>query len=539
MGRLRLHVCWFKRDLRIDDHAALDAAIRAVCEEQSVGMPACLVCLYCYEPSLLALPEHDPSHLVFVNECLRELRDALRERGGELFIRHADMPGALEEFAERFELSGLYAHEETGLWATFERDKAVRRWCRSRGVAFREFNQWGVFRPLKSRDGWASRWSRFMNADEVETPGELPSPPSDLRVGRIEPPERLGLPAPSKTEVQRGGLSRAHETLRSFLDERSPRYRTAMSSPVTAWDECSRLSPFLSYGAVSMRRVHQATEERLAQLKDLRRQSGWRLSGAAGDERIDATPGGWAQSLQSFAKRLRWHCHFIQKMEDEPEIEWRNFNSAYDGMRTEDEREWSDTEHERFAAWCAGATGYPMIDACMRCLHATGWINFRMRAMLVSFASYHLWLHWKPTARYLAKHFLDFEPGIHYSQFQMQSGTTGINTVRIYSPIKQVSDQDPTGVFIRRWLPELSELPDEHLAEPWKAPDMTQHMSGCVIGDSYPAPIVDHSRAYREAKERVYAVKRSAEAQRQAAAVQHKHGSRRGSSRGGRRGAMS
>ena len=149
--------------------------------------------------------------------------------------------------------------------------------------------------------------------------------------------------------------------------------------------------------------------------------------------------------------------------------------------------------------------------------------------MLVSFASYHLWLDWRPTARFLGRHFLDFEPGNHYSQMQMQSGTTGINAVRIYSPIKQVKDHDPTGAFIRCYVPELAEVPDEYLAEPHKMPLSVQDACGCVIGKRYPRPLVDHGIAYRRARARIAAIRGNTEARREAQKVYQKHGSwRRG-----------
>jgi deoxyribodipyrimidine photo-lyase len=238
----------------------------------------------------------------------------------------------------------------------------------------------------------------------------------------------------------------------------------------------------------------------------------------------------WFGSLRSFHARLRWHCHFMQKLEDEPRVEFENFSRAYDGLR----EPFFDTAEarQRFAAWQAGRTGYPMVDAVMRCLHATGWVNFRMRAMLVSFASHHLWLHWRPTAVWLARHFLDFEPGIHFSQFQMQSGVTGINTVRIYSPAKQALDQDPTGEFVRRWVPELADVPVSYLAEPHRMPLATQGRAGCLIGRDYPRPLVDHATAYREARERIAAVRRQAEARADARRVYLKHGSRKRAGRG-------
>ena len=115
------------------------------------------------------------------------------------------------------------------------------------------------------------------------------------------------------------------------------------------------------------------------------------------------------KSLSSFKKRLAWHCHFIQKFYDEPTIEYENMNRAYDGMR-------ADADEKKLEAWKKGLTGFPFVDACMRFVTKTGWLNFRMRAMLVSFASYQLWLDWRLTSKHLSKFFTDYEPGIHYSQ---------------------------------------------------------------------------------------------------------------------------
>ncbi|MEM6730965.1 MAG: FAD-binding domain-containing protein, partial [Myxococcota bacterium] len=320
--------------------------------------------------------------------------------------------------------------------------------------------------------------------------------------------EALGIEPSTKKEVQVGGTSDALEILESFLDHRGVNYRADMSTPVAGWSGCSRLSPHFAWGSISVREVYQRTKAREQELK------------AARDEGREIDPR-WLPSISSFFSRLSWHCHFIQKLEDEPEIEFRNMSRVYDGLRED------AFDAERFRAWCDGTTGYPMVDACMRCVRETGWLNFRMRAMVVSFASYHLWLHWRPTALYLARHFLDFEPGIHFSQFQMQSGVTGINAVRVYSPAKQVKDQDPEGVFIRRWVPELESIEKKYLAEPHTMPPLLQRTSGCVIGEDYPEPIVDHKTAYKEARERIYAVRRTDESKVEAERVYQKHGSRK------------
>jgi deoxyribodipyrimidine photo-lyase len=259
--------------------------------------------------------------------------------------------------------------------------------------------------------------------------------------------------------------------------------------------------------------VVHATWQRIHELKDLKK--------SVVDKAELVEINSWLRSMRSFEKRLHWRDHFMQKLEDQPDIEFNNFNRGFDGLREDD---WND---DYFHAWCQGQTGYPLVDACMRCLHQTGWINFRMRAMLVSFASYQLWLHWRPTSVYLASQFLDFEPGIHFSQFQMQSGTTGINTIRMYSPIKQAKDQDPTGQFIRQWVPELANVPDEFIAEPHTMPPLLQSMAGFIIGQDYPEPIVDHGAAYKRAQKRIYAAKSQPSVRAASDKVYRRHGSRK------------
>jgi len=483
----RVNVVWFKRDLRIDDHEPLARAAAA----------GPCVLLYIHEPAILAGDDIDAIHVHAFDAALAALEAELRSRyGAMLTYRTGDAVAVLESLHAQTGFTTLYSHEETGNAATYARDRAVLRWARERGVRWEESPQFGVVRRLRSRDGWAARWERRIGREPLPAAQQLATIALPYRARAT--PSALGFELERDRSVQPTGLVQARADLASFLASRGATYRRAMSSPLAGERACSRLSVHLATGSISLRTVTSATRARRAAL----------------------APGSLALSLKSFEARLHWHCHFIQKLEDEPAIEFHNVNRAYDGLR-EDE-----FDATRFAAWAEGRTGFPMVDACMRSLRATGWLNFRMRAMLVSFAAYDLWLHWRMPALHLARLFADYEPGIHYSQMQMQSGVTGINTLRIYSPRKQAEDQDPEGIFIRRWVPELANVPREYLAEPHLMPDLLQAAYGIRIGADYPAPIVETKAALAHARASIKRFREKPEMRARSAAVFRKHGSR-------------
>lgn len=500
-----IHLVWFKRDLRIRDHAALTAA----------AARGPVLCVYVYEPALLHAPDHDAIHLDFVNGCLDELDIALRERGVTLHRRTGDittvfdaLQAELAALASPARIASIWAHEETTHWIAYQRDRDVRRWCRDRGIACHEVPQTGVVRRLASRDGWAAAWERRMAAAPLPAPRNI----EGLTLPVIGTPVDATLLRPTaavRGPLQCGGEQAARATLRSFLRDRGVNYRVEMSSPVTAFDACSRLSAYLSLGAISTRTCEHSARARILQL----------ATALDAGEFVDLR---WRNSIGSFRSRLRWRCHFMQKLEDQPRLEFDTMCDAYVGIRDEQQ-----VDHEKLDAWIHGQTGYPLIDACMRAVRATGWLPFRMRAMVVSFASYHLWLHWRFTAPLLAQHFLDFEPGIHYSQFQMQSGVTGINAIRIYNPVRQALEQDPEGTFIRTWVPELAKVPLAALAEPHRMPPMLQAMYGVEIGREYPLPIVDNVTAMRAARDRIWEVRKAPGTREAARRVYDKLGSRK------------
>jgi deoxyribodipyrimidine photo-lyase len=488
-----LQVVWFKRDLRVQDHAALaQAALRGP-----------VLPLYVVEPGMWAQPDASARHWKFIRECLATLNHDLAALGQPLVIRHGGAVDALDEIRRRHGLAALWSHEETGNGWTYARDKAVAAWARTHGLPWNEVAQHGVRRGLRDRDGWAAAWDRRMAGSVARPPGGLPGL-SGIACGTIPTSADLGLADDGCVRRQPGGRREGLDLLASFLAGRGQYYRRQMSNPLTGATGCSRLSPHLAYGTLSMREVAQATWTRMRDLN-----GGTELDAGIDRDALQA-------SLASFAGRLHWHCHFMQKLESEPAIEFRELHPAMRGLRSD------AADPALLAAWASGHTGYPFLDACMRSLEATGWLNFRMRAMVQSFASYNLWLPWRATGLHLARRFTDYEPGIHWPQAQMQSGTTGINTIRIYSVVKQGHDQDPTGAFVRAWVPELAGVPDRHLQEPWAFDG-----AGTIIGRRYPERIVDLKASTAAAKDRIYGARRASGFSERADDIQEKHGSRK------------
>jgi len=455
---------WFRYDLRIKDNDALfEALINQLC------LP-----VFIFDKGYSKLETTSNFHLKFLNDSLIDLNKNLKFFfDTKLNFYNGNTVEILNFLIDKYKINTVYSNKIFKGKYFIKLDNKVSSLMTEKGICWFESNQFGIQLDKRKRGKWSADWHKFMHN---------PLRPKIEAKGFLEGDSGLVNLNFDQINCQKGGESKALSCLKTFLNYRHKNYSKRMSSPLTAENSCSRLSPHLSFGTISIKYIINNIEK------------------AFGQKNSEKT------SLNSFKKRLAWHCHFIQKLHDEPRIEYENLHPLYNGLRE------NSFNSEYFKRWKEGSTGFPFLDACMRFLTVKGWLNFRMRAMVVSFASYQLWLDWKKTSKFLANKFTDYEPGIHYPQIQMQSGTTGINTIRMYNVIKQSYDQDQKGLFIKKWVPELRNLPDYLVHEPWKINFLEEKEYNFTLSKNYFKPLIDNTIRTKFAKDMIWSIKKKPEA---------------------------
>jgi len=501
---------WVKRDFRVSDNSALLAAARH----------RSLLVLLVLEPSIVRANDASALHLHAQTVAATSLQQKLREFGSELYVMIGELPDALKTLRSTIDFSAIHAHQETGTQQTYERDDSVRVWCRENQIKYREYAQNGVVRGTHKRiDRPAILAKRLLQTPVQAAPVQLPPVPDGagkcpalLRFSRdsvagsartnshsvagfeqreavLDSAERLY----DSSSLQALTEDSARADLDSFLNIRGLKYRGGISSPSLAFSHGSRLSAHLAWGTVSLRQVIAAKAER----EDVLGKT--------------SNPGGaaWRKSLNAFQSRLFWRDHFVQRFEIAPHMEFEALNPAYRSLNYLN-------DDVKLQKWLTGQTGIPLLDACIRCVQTCGFLNFRMRAMLVSVACYGLGQDWRRIQYPLAHWFFDYEPGIHFSQVQMQAGVVGINTIRVYNPHKQLLEHDAECKFVKRWIPELGEFTAEQICNYQTYP----------LGD-YPAPPVDFESTATQMKQRIFSIRNSDEGRRASAEILEAYGSRR------------
>ncbi len=477
-------VWWIKRDARLTDNVCLTEAER-------LGLD--VLPFFAFEPSILAADDTSDMHVQAQWQAVGGLRTSLRKHKADIIIAHGEVVEKLAKLHAIVPFTHLLAHEEIGNDLTFRRDRAVAEWCRQHGVAYLEFPQSSVRRSGVNRDRLHELWqTRIVNTSPLPVPTIRQSDPLRRLAACTTFPRLTAFT--ENHQWQAVSEVDARGTLANFLDHRGRWYRGGISSPNTAFTAGSRLSVHLAWGTLTARQVWHAVRERMASL-----------------DPDDPKSARWKQSLQSFLSRLHWRDHFTQRLESEPALEFESLHPCYRDLPYEN-------DERLHAAWREGRTGFPLIDAVMRCLAATGFVNFRMRAMVVSFACHVLHLDWRLIHPHLARVFRDYDPGIHLNQLQMQAGVVGLNTIRVYNPTKQLTDWDADCRFVRQWIPELKAVPAEQI------------LGGHQLA-GYPSPVVTFAERSKHMTSLLYGIRKSAAAREATPAVLFKHGSRKKGSR--------
>lgn len=454
---------WFRRDLRLADHPALDAALRA--HEHVVPV-------FCFDDRLLSGRHTSGPRTQFLIECLHDLDAGLRERGARLVVRRDRPEQALVELAQATGASEVY----------FSRD--VTPFARSRGrsvhdaLAAERITEHALpgltvvddIAAVRTRTGgpytvftpFYRTWLDVPRRTPLSAPEHIALPKGRLRYGSIPIVDDLGVPGDRLEAAQHGGERAAISRLDWFLD--GPIHRYTEDRDLPAVDGTSKLSAYLHFGCLSPRAVEAALLERAA------------------------TGTGAGDGPEQWRRQLCWRDFYHHVQLHHPQNAKLEYQQRY-----RDVIAWVDDD-KLFTAWAEGRTGFPLVDAGMRQLRREGWMHNRVRLLVGTFLTKHLGIDWRRGEDWFMRMLIDGDQPNNNGNWQWVA-SVGVDPQpvfrRVYNPTLHLDRYDPEGEYVREYVPELRRVPRGHLAEPWTMPAEVQRAAGCVIGTDYPKPVVD------------------------------------------------
>lgn len=445
-------IWWIRRDVRLENNPGLQAALKT-------GLA--VIPLFIIDPQLIQDPP--TRRQIFLFNALKSLDQNLRDLGSRLIIRRGKPLQVLQKIHQEISLNSIFAEEDYTPYA-IQRDTTIQRFLplklvmglilhHPQQVLKSDGTPYTVFTPF------SKTWKALPKSSIlIPSPVTLPAVPISLESLRLSLSELSSLPYFPASEAE------AYQRLNDFMQDAIFHYREGRNQLDHAGTSC--LSPYLRFGLISIQTVYQAA---------LRALDNTHLA----EEK---------QGVETWISELIWREFYISILYHFPNVLQEAFYPHRRNIA------WQNNLEE-FKAWQLGLTGYPVVDACMRQLNETGWMHNRGRMIVASFLTKDLLQNWQKGEQYFMQQLVDGDPAANNGGWQWSAGvgTDAAPYFRIFNPILQSKKFDSHGNFIRKWVPELSNVPMQYLHEPWSMPPDVQQAAGCKIGIDYPAPIVDRS----------------------------------------------
>lgn len=460
-----ISIWWIRRDLRLTDNQALHAALANTEAHAARVLP-----LFIIDPTLLNSAWVGEKRTAFLFAGLRALDAQLREIGSHLIVRRGSPADVLKALVQEATIIAIHAERDYSPYAV-RRDQAIAQEFPlhlHNGVTIRPTDSirkddgtpYTVFTP------YSRRWRKQA---PIQRSDILPAPKIIPTADTIKSESLPEVPAVANTLPFPAGETEAKQRLGNFVKgDPAPICDYAKFRDQPALNGTAQLSPYLRFGMLSPR-----------------------LAALGGYSAMTNVPTTNAHDgAHTWLSELIWRDFYITILAEFPHVRQGAFRPEYDSIQ------WANNEQE-FVAWCAGQTGYPFVDAAMRQLQTIGWMHNRARMVVASFLVKDLLIDWRWGERWFMQHLVDGDPAANNGGWQWSAGT-GTDAApyfRVFNPISQGEKFDPDGEYVRRWVPELKNVPTKHIHAPWKLPRSEQIRARCVIGEEYPQRLVDHKWA--------------------------------------------